>query len=315
MQLVVARLYGTANINNCSFYCHNASSVALAACSARGTGVGRRSTISPRRPGAGRRRQPGEQSPAAHHAAPGAAPPRRAGDRREPAAGARTRPLPRPVGLAEPALRLDGLRPLPATARRLRRRRCSRRCSRPSSSAAASIARSSSRHTEGWDAVEADVRDASWSDLTTDCGVASRRGRASGRDARAGEARGAAAGRWVSRITLTASTTCLALANLALARGWLGRRGCGLLPIRGHSNVQGVGSVGVTPALKQAFAERMRRALRHRARPRGGLGHVSLHGRRRPRVASRSRFSSAATSSRATPTAHGRRKLCGASFP
>ena len=49
----------------------------------------------------------------------------------------------------------------------------------------------------------------------------------------------------------------LALANLALALGWLGRPGCGLLPIRGHSNVQGVGSVGVAPQLKAAFATRM----------------------------------------------------------
>jgi molybdopterin-dependent oxidoreductase alpha subunit len=46
----------------------------------------------------------------------------------------------------------------------------------------------------------------------------------------------------------------LALANLALARGWLGCEGAGLLPIRGHSNVQGVGSCGVAPELKKAFA-------------------------------------------------------------
>src|SRR4029079_15003078 len=31
----------------------------------------------------------------------------------------------------------------------------------------------------------------------------------------------------------------------------------GLLPIRGHSNVQGVGSVGFTPALKEALAREM----------------------------------------------------------
>src|SRR5262249_51827760 len=47
----------------------------------------------------------------------------------------------------------------------------------------------------------------------------------------------------------------LALGNLALARGFLGKPGSGLLPIRGHSNVQGVGSCGVTPQLKKAFAE------------------------------------------------------------
>lgn len=41
-----------------------------------------------------------------------------------------------------------------------------------------------------------------------------------------------------------------AIANLALCRGMVGRAGCGLMPIRGHSNVQGIGSVGVTPKLK-----------------------------------------------------------------
>lgn len=41
-----------------------------------------------------------------------------------------------------------------------------------------------------------------------------------------------------------------AIANLALLRGMVGRPGAGLMPIRGHSNVQGIGSVGVTPKLK-----------------------------------------------------------------
>ncbi len=48
-----------------------------------------------------------------------------------------------------------------------------------------------------------------------------------------------------------------AIANLAMARGMLGRPGCGLLPIRGHSNVQGIGSVGVTPKLKDAIFENL----------------------------------------------------------
>mgnify|MGYP002390426182 CR=1 FL=1 len=50
-----------------------------------------------------------------------------------------------------------------------------------------------------------------------------------------------------------------ALGNLALARGFLGRPGAGLMPIRGHSNVQGVGSMGVSPTLKQAFADELER--------------------------------------------------------
>ncbi len=44
-----------------------------------------------------------------------------------------------------------------------------------------------------------------------------------------------------------------AIANLALMRGMVGRPHAGLMPIRGHSNIQGMGSVGVTPQLKQAI--------------------------------------------------------------
>ena len=48
-----------------------------------------------------------------------------------------------------------------------------------------------------------------------------------------------------------------AIANLALLRGMVGRPNAGLLPIRGHSNVQGIGSMGVTPQLKEAIFERL----------------------------------------------------------
>lgn len=52
-----------------------------------------------------------------------------------------------------------------------------------------------------------------------------------------------------------------AIANLALLRGMIGRPGAGLLPLRGHSNVQGIGSVGVTPKLKDAIFERLQEHL------------------------------------------------------
>ncbi len=48
-----------------------------------------------------------------------------------------------------------------------------------------------------------------------------------------------------------------AIANLALLRGMVGRPNAGLLPIRGHSNVQGIGSMGVTPKLKDAIFDRL----------------------------------------------------------
>ena len=35
-----------------------------------------------------------------------------------------------------------------------------------------------------------------------------------------------------------------AIVNLALARGFVGREGCGLMPIRGHSGVQGGAEMG-----------------------------------------------------------------------
>ncbi len=48
-----------------------------------------------------------------------------------------------------------------------------------------------------------------------------------------------------------------AIANLALMRGMVGRPNAGLMPIRGHSNVQGIGSMGVTPKLKDAIFDRL----------------------------------------------------------
>lgn len=52
-----------------------------------------------------------------------------------------------------------------------------------------------------------------------------------------------------------------AIANLALVRGMVGRPAAGFMPIRGHSNVQGIGSVGVTPHLKAALLERFETQL------------------------------------------------------
>jgi len=41
------------------------------------------------------------------------------------------------------------------------------------------------------------------------------------------------------------------IANLALMRGMMGRPNAGLLPLRGHSNVQGIGTIGVKPVLPE----------------------------------------------------------------
>ena len=114
-------------------------------------------------------------------------------------------------------------------------------------------------HVEGWEAVEADVAATPWEKLLPACGLT---------DAQIDRAVAAivAAKRgvflWSMGLTHhdNGVDNVIALANLAIARGWVGTPGCGLLPIRGHSNVQGVGSVGFAPALKEVFAKKMEEA-------------------------------------------------------
>lgn len=52
------------------------------------------------------------------------------------------------------------------------------------------------------------------------------------------------------------------IVNLALLRGMVGRPHAGLLPIRGHSNVQGMGSVGVVPNLRQQILDNLETVLK-----------------------------------------------------
>ncbi|WP_461519206.1 FdhF/YdeP family oxidoreductase [Porticoccus sp.] len=51
------------------------------------------------------------------------------------------------------------------------------------------------------------------------------------------------------------------IANLALLRGMVGKPGAGLLPLRGHSNVQGIGTIGVKPVLATEVFERLETKL------------------------------------------------------
>ncbi len=111
-------------------------------------------------------------------------------------------------------------------------------------------------HTTGWNELRDDLASRSWDDLSAASGVARAELDAAVQmllDARRGIFL------WAMGLTHHAWGTdaILALGNLALARGWLGRPGCGLLPIRGHSNVQGLGTVGVTPNLKGSVARQM----------------------------------------------------------
>ena len=115
------------------------------------------------------------------------------------------------------------------------------------------------RFTAGFDGVERDLRTATWGELERASGVPEvTMQRVAERYMEAERA----VFLWAMGIThhVHGVDNVLGIANLALLRGMVGKPHAGLLPIRGHSNVQGVGSVGVTPALKAAFAHALEQA-------------------------------------------------------
>lgn len=111
-------------------------------------------------------------------------------------------------------------------------------------------------HTVGWDAVRSDLESSSWELLVAASGV-DRREIDRAIEILTSSRRGIAI--WAMGLThhVWGVDNVQALTNLALAKGWIGKPGCGLLPLRGHSNVQGVGSVGVSPEIKEAFAQKL----------------------------------------------------------
>ncbi|MBI3839535.1 MAG: FdhF/YdeP family oxidoreductase [Planctomycetia bacterium] len=111
-------------------------------------------------------------------------------------------------------------------------------------------------HCDGWDQLQSHLRSLNWDEICAKSGVDRQQIDEIAR-------RYAAAKRvvfgWTMGIThhVHGVSNVQAIANLALMRGMVGRPRTGLLPIRGHSNVQGMGSVGVTPKLKQIVLERL----------------------------------------------------------
>ena len=110
--------------------------------------------------------------------------------------------------------------------------------------------------TEGFEAFKDAVAKLTWEELITSAGVA----RAE-IDAIAADFIGAqnVVIGWTMGIThhRHGVENVRAIVALQLLRGMVGKPGAGLLPIRGHSNVQGIGSVGVTPALKDAVLKKL----------------------------------------------------------
>lgn len=98
-------------------------------------------------------------------------------------------------------------------------------------------------HTNNFGALRAHVQDARWEDLETSSGMS----KADMLEfARMLQNADKAVLVWSMGVTQQAAAedTVQAIVNLGLARGYLGREGCGLMPIRGHSGVQGGAEMG-----------------------------------------------------------------------
>jgi len=111
-------------------------------------------------------------------------------------------------------------------------------------------------HTEGFAAFEADIKALSWEEIETRSGVdpdtihdvARRYARSK-----------SAVFAWGMGMThhLHGVENIEYIAALALMRGMIGRPHAGLLPLRGHSNVQGIGTIGVKPVLPDDIIKRL----------------------------------------------------------
>ena len=113
-------------------------------------------------------------------------------------------------------------------------------------------------HCHGWPALAARLDALSWDELVAKSGVA--RGEIDSMAEQYAASKRAVFA-WTMGIThhLHGAATVQAIAALALMRRMVGRPGAGLQPIRGHSNIQGMGTVGVTPTLKQAIFDRLQK--------------------------------------------------------
>ncbi len=109
-------------------------------------------------------------------------------------------------------------------------------------------------HTEGWEAVIEQAQQTDWDTIIQTCGIPKSELEAAATLISKPEKVVFA---WAMGITHQANGTdnVCSIANTALLTGNVGKMGAGVMPIRGHSNVQGFGSMGVKNDLKPALRE------------------------------------------------------------
>lgn len=117
-------------------------------------------------------------------------------------------------------------------------------------------------YTEGWQAVKDYAQQTSWDNITATCGLSQEEITATayliGTSERVVFA-------WAMGITQHSNgvDNVLSIANTALITGNAGKTGAGTMPIRGHSNVQGFGSMGVTVQLRAEIKQALSQLLGH----------------------------------------------------
>jgi molybdopterin-dependent oxidoreductase alpha subunit len=257
---LLARVYGTNNVNNCSFYCHQATSVALAGTIGTGTSTVELEDLTRCDAIVVIGANPASNHPRFIHKLKGCR------DR-----GGQViviNPAKEP-GLVKFALPKDPLSMLSGgseIASDWLQPKIGGDIALFKGLAKALIERGAAArdfiaaHTEGFAAFEADVAAAEWNAIESGSGVA--RGeieRVAGKLA-ASKAVVFAWGMGMTHHTHGVENVEY-IANLALLLGMVGRPHAGLLPLRGHSNVQGIGTIGVKPVLGEDVLARMEAAL------------------------------------------------------
>ena len=116
-------------------------------------------------------------------------------------------------------------------------------------------------HSDGWEVLCEQLHATSWESITNCCGLS--REELEHTAARLAECR-AVVFAWAMGIThhVNGTTNVQAIANAAVLSGNVGRPGTGTMPIRGHSNVQGFGSMGVSVRLQEPMRLALEKLLK-----------------------------------------------------
>ena len=257
---LVARLYGTNNVSNCSFYCHQATSVALGSTTGTGTSTVELADLSRCDMIFVIGANPSSNHPRFIHQLKACRD--RGGDviiinpAKEP--GLVKFALPKsPTSMIKGGSKIASLYLQPKVGGDIALFKAIAKALIQEGATEKSFLEA---HTEGFDSFKADLDALGWDELEAASGVA--RADVEELARRYGAAKSAVFS-WGMGMThhLHGVENIEYIAALALLRGMVGRPGAGLLPLRGHSNVQGIGTIGVKPVLPSDVVDRMEQAF------------------------------------------------------